>query len=172
MDSAELSHSLKRFGSSAKHAETSPESFGIVVCRSVGTVPGFWGSVWPSLRPKSGSNSRTPGRILKGFQGPFSSAVWTSPDEPSIVEFRSFVPGPRVYPDPDTMLRNTASGPEFGLPGQISAGFQSEKLQNRPSGRPKAGRMADFEAFRLESGRNHAREPDFRPGCNIAQHRV
>ncbi len=76
MDSAELGHSLKRFGSSARHAEPSPESFGIVVCRSVGTVPGFWGSVWPSFRLKSVSKSRTPGWSLKGFQGPFSSGIY------------------------------------------------------------------------------------------------
>ena len=39
---------------------------------------------------------------------------------------------------------NKASGPEIGLPGRISAGFYSEKHQNRASGRPKAGRRAEF----------------------------
>ncbi len=39
------------------------------------------------------------------------------------------------------------SGREVGLPGRVSAGFESGKLQNRPSGRPKAGQRADFEAF-------------------------
>ncbi len=34
------------------------------------------------------------------------------------------------------MLRNSASGPEIGLPGWISAGFQSGEPHNRPSGRP------------------------------------
>ena len=38
-------------------------------------------------------------------------------------------------------LRNSASGPEIGLPGRIFAGL----LQ--PSGRPKAGRRADFGAL-------------------------
>jgi hypothetical protein len=42
------------------------------------------------------------------------------------------------------MLRNNACGPEIGLSGRISAGFSSGKHQNRPSGRPSAGRGADF----------------------------
>ncbi len=37
--------------------------------------------------------------------------------------------------------------PEICLPGRISAGFLSGKLQHRPSGWPKAGRRPDFEAF-------------------------
>jgi hypothetical protein len=36
------------------------------------------------------------------------------------------------------MLRKSASGPEVELPGRIWAGFQSGKLQNQPSGRPRA----------------------------------
>ena len=48
-----------------KHAEIGPESFGIVVCRFVGTVPDILGLVWPSFRPKSGSKSKISGRILK-----------------------------------------------------------------------------------------------------------
>ncbi len=55
-----------------------------------------------------------------------------------------------------TMLGKTASEPEIGLPVRIPAAFYSGKLQKRPSGRPKSGRKADFEAFptriRLESG--------------------
>ncbi len=46
-----------------------------------------------------------------------------------------------------SMLRNNASGPEIGLPGRILAGLLPEKHQNRPSGRPKAGRRADFGTF-------------------------
>ncbi len=65
---------FKSFGSSSKHAEIGPESFGIVVCRFVGTVPDILGLVWPSFRPKSGSKSKISGRILKSFRGPFSSA--------------------------------------------------------------------------------------------------
>ncbi len=38
-----------------------------------------------------------------------------------------------------------ASGPETVLPGRISAGLKSGEPQHRPS---KAGRKADFEAFR------------------------
>ncbi len=44
-------------------------------------------------------------------------------------------------------LRNNASGPEIGLPDQISTGFYLGDPQNRTSGRPSAGRRADFEAF-------------------------
>jgi hypothetical protein len=51
-----------------------PESFGLVVRRSVGTVPDILGLVWPSFRPKSGSKSKISGRILKSVRGPFSSA--------------------------------------------------------------------------------------------------
>ena len=65
--SAELSHSLNSFGSSTKHAEIGPESFGIVVCRFVGTVLDILGLVWPSFRPKSGSESTISGRILNKF---------------------------------------------------------------------------------------------------------
>ena len=46
-----------------------------------------------------------------------------------------------------SMLRNNASGPEIGLPGRILAGLLPEKHRNRPSGRPSAGRRADFGAF-------------------------
>ncbi len=49
-------------------------------------------------------------------------------------------------------LCDSASGPEHGLPGRISAGLWSGILR-RP---------------RLESGRNLVRKPDFRPGNNIA----
>ncbi len=45
------------------------------------------------------------------------------------------------------MLRNSASGPEIGLLGRILAGLLPGKHRNRPSGRPKAGRRADFGVF-------------------------
>jgi hypothetical protein len=45
------------------------------------------------------------------------------------------------------MLRNSTSGPEIGLPGRILAGLLPGKHQDRPSGRPKTGRMADLGAF-------------------------
>jgi hypothetical protein len=63
------------------------------------------------------------------------------------------------------MLSNGASEPEIDLPGKISAGLYSGKPQNRPSGRPSAGRKADFDSFPMKilPGR-----PDFLPGCIIA----
>ncbi len=45
------------------------------------------------------------------------------------------------------MLRNSAPGPEIGLPGRILAGLRLGKDRNRPSGRLSAGRRADFGAF-------------------------
>ncbi len=49
----------------------------------------------------------------------------------------------RIY----SMLRNSASGQEIGLPGRISAGFQSGKLPNQPFHWPKGSRRAEFDAF-------------------------
>ncbi len=43
LHSAEPTSQFKSFGSSLKQAEIGPESFGIVVCRLVGTVPGILG---------------------------------------------------------------------------------------------------------------------------------
>ena len=52
---------FKSSGSSSNNAAgIGPESMGIVVCRSVGTVPGIVGLLWPSFRPKPGSESKTP----------------------------------------------------------------------------------------------------------------
>ncbi len=45
------------------------------------------------------------------------------------------------------MLHNIVSRPEIGLPDRTSARFESGKHKNRTSGRPSAGRRADFEAF-------------------------
>ncbi len=45
-----------------------------------------------------------------------------------------------------SMKCNIASGPEIGLPASISAGVQTVKPQNRPSGRLSAAE-ADFDAF-------------------------
>jgi hypothetical protein len=61
---------FQSFGSSSKHADIGPESFGIVVGRFVGTVPDILGVVWPSFRSKSGSKSKIPGRIRKSFPVP------------------------------------------------------------------------------------------------------
>ncbi len=46
-----------------------------------------------------------------------------------------------------SILRNSASRPEIGLPGRISAVFCSRTHQNRPSGRPKAVRRANFDVI-------------------------
>ena len=109
--------------------------FRIVVCRSVGTVPDILGLVWPRFRTKSGSKSKIPGR----FRGPFSSAELVCAGfqgrRPMFMQVcRRALPGDAVltvatlghaaeanknYP----MLRNSASGPEIGLPGRMSAGF-------------------------------------------------
>ncbi len=51
-----------------KHAEIGPESFGVVVCRFVGTVPDILGLVWPSFRPKPGSKLKVSGRIRAAIQ--------------------------------------------------------------------------------------------------------
>ncbi len=67
----------------------------------------------------------------------------------------------RIYCYP--VLRNSVSGPEIGFPGMISAGSLAGKHQNRPSGRPKAGRRVAFMFSRSESGRNPARKPDLLP---------
>ena len=47
------------------------------------------------------------------------------------------------------MLRNNVSAPQIGLPGRISVGLQSGNPQNQPSGRPSAGRGADFDVFQV-----------------------
>ncbi len=62
--SAELSHNFKSFGSVSKHAEMGPESFGIAVCRFVGTVPDILGLVRPSSWPNADSKSKISVRIL------------------------------------------------------------------------------------------------------------
>jgi hypothetical protein len=46
------------------------------------------------------------------------------------------------------MLRNSASGPEIGLPGRILAGLLPGKHRNRPPSRPPANRRTDVGAFR------------------------
>ncbi len=57
-----------------------------------------------------------------------------------------------------TMLRSQKSS--------FRAGFRPDSNRTNikfgPSGRPKAGRRADFETHRIESDRNPARKPDFR----------
>ncbi len=120
---------------------------GILVFRSVGTVPGILGLVGPRFRPKSGSKSKISSRILNIFRGPDSSLEkkWGTSQPVSCrgLQARWVHPNPSNCP----MLLDGASGPGIRLPGRISAGFWSTKLQNWPSGRPWAGRRADFEAF-------------------------
>ncbi len=79
VDSAELSHSLKSFGSASKHDEMGPEAFGIIVCRSVRAVPCILGLIWRRFGPKPDSKSKIFGQIHQRFPGPFSSAeVWST----------------------------------------------------------------------------------------------
>ena len=67
-NSAELSHSLKSFGSWPKDPETGPKSIGIGLCRFVGTAPGifwlgfvwFWGRFGPSPGRASGAGFGPP----------------------------------------------------------------------------------------------------------------
>jgi hypothetical protein len=47
------------------------------------------------------------------------------------------------------MLRNSACGPKIGLTGRMLAGLLLGKRRNRASGRPSAGRRADFGAFQV-----------------------
>jgi hypothetical protein len=67
------------FGSSLTHADIGRESFGIVVCRFVGTVSDILGLVWPRVRLNAGSNSEISGRIPQRCRGPFSSAEESPP---------------------------------------------------------------------------------------------
>ncbi len=66
------------------------------------------------------------------------------------------------------MLRNSASGPEIGLPGRMSAAFNSAESQNRPSGRPSAAGELILRFFRAEAGQNLSWKPDCKPGSTIA----
>ncbi len=70
----------------------------------------------------------------------------------------SIVLGGAPYPK----KRNSASVPEVGLPGRILAGPLPGKHRNRPSGRRKAGRRADFGTFPV------AVRPKIRPECRFA----
>jgi hypothetical protein len=102
----------------------------------------------PPLRQATGS-------LLRGFlAGVFGRGSVAGAGFPNISK-RPF----GFHPE----LRNRASGPEIGLPGQIWAGFKSVKLQSRPSGWPSADRRTDFEAFPTRI-RNPARKPDLWPG--------
>ena len=48
--------------------EVGPESFGVVVCRLAGTVPGILGVAWISFSPNSDWKSKISVRILKRGQ--------------------------------------------------------------------------------------------------------
>ncbi len=71
--SAQLSRSLEVFGSRSEHPETGPKWIGIGLRRFVGTGPGVFGLVSCGLGAE-GPKSTIPGRILKSFRGPLSSA--------------------------------------------------------------------------------------------------
>ncbi len=69
---------------------------------------------------------------MRGTDGGVSS-IWSR-----ICRVQTGLPSPACSGE-----RNSASGPEIGLPGRISAGFQLGRPQHRPFGRPSAGRRAD-----------------------------
>ncbi len=100
----------------------------------------FWGTEGQSAQLSSSSSSS----LLSSW----SPLGWSS--------------GPPVTIKPT--LCNSASGQEVCLPDRISTGFESGKLQNRASGGLRLAGGTNFCFFRLESGRNPARKPDFRPG--------
>ncbi len=69
---AELPHSFKildRRRYTPKSAQNRSES----LCAALWVLP----DIWPSFRPKSGSKSNIPDRILKSVRGPFNSAETT-----------------------------------------------------------------------------------------------
>jgi hypothetical protein len=74
---------FKRFGSSSKHAEICQESFGIVVWRSVGTVPGILG-------PNPIRNRGSPAVSLKVF-----GALLAQPSHCQDLGFSDFPRGSR-----------------------------------------------------------------------------
>ncbi len=163
---------------SSKHAKIGAESFGIVVCRFVGTVPDVFGLVWTSFRPRSGSKSKIPGRILKSVRGPLAqpSYLWGAavPQNSRLVFGGSaFQTAPRP---PQRRIRTTGAGLCYAivLAGRrlgLRAGLQPDSIWESfeigpPAGlQPAGGPILMFS--RLESGQNPARKPDFRPGGTI-----
>ncbi len=57
-----------------------------------------------------------------------------------------------LFPEPFFMLRNSASGPEIGLPGRILAKLLPEKHRNRPSVQIERGRGRDLSQAPPEPG--------------------
>ena len=119
-----------------------------------------------AVRPKSGPEGRFPARKHYGVtQSTSVSAIWASPGStPKLAPTRRCcmsewpLAGPKPY---YSMLRNSASGPEIGLPGRILAGLLPGKNRNRLSGRPKAGRRADFGGFLVAVQQNSGPEVRF-----------
>jgi hypothetical protein len=116
---------FESFGSSSKHAEIGPESFGIFVRRFVGTVPDLLGLAWPALGPHP--VSKISGRILKKFGDPFSPAEMilirarTRPRSKSFgIGFGGFSrtsPEPKIHP----ALGRVGFAPPFGgLTGPVT----------------------------------------------------
>jgi hypothetical protein len=66
---------------------------------------------------------------------------------------------------------NWTSGPEIGLPAAFRPDSSGDSFtMGPPAGfRPAGGPILRF--YRLDSGRNLARKPDFRPGSTIALYR-
>ncbi len=71
------------------------------------------------------------------------------------------------------LLADEAERTGIGLPVRMSARFYIGKPESRPSGRPTAGRRADFEALPTKIlAENLARKPELRLGGTIAYHTV
>ncbi len=102
-----------------------------------------WRQLWPKTAPKQ------PKSEMIIFPSGVTATKFSGTSTMFRVKTRPMGPHSLSY----FMLRNSASGPVIGLPGRITAGFQSGDPQNRPSGRPKAGEPI-LRFSRLESGRN------------------
>ncbi len=61
------------FGSSSKQAEIGPASFGIVVCRFVGTVPDIWGLLCPKKHVGIPLRNGSKGTVWASIQVPLRS---------------------------------------------------------------------------------------------------
>ncbi len=169
----------KSFRSSSKHADIGPESFGIVVCQSMGTMPGILGFVWLRFRPTSGSKSMMSRRILGALLAQPSRELSPSTCQ-QVYPFLRVVPvrfGTGAYPQKAgetiilvcyRMLRNSASGLEMGLRAGFPPDSGRESFNIGPTAGfgPAGGQILKLPP--LKSSRHPARKPGFRPGNKIA----
>ncbi len=74
------------------------------------------------------------------------------------------------FPEQYSMLCNSPSGSEIGLPGRILAGLLPGKHRHRPPGRPSATRRADFGAVPAAVRKIRPGRPIYDPealSCNM-----